>query len=373
MGIPVMYQGSLHLGGIVRPIPPDVTPPSGGPQFSSAEIGTFNASTVVVTFDQNVLAAENDYASGVTIKVNGVSTSISGGIRQTNHAVVYYGIPVLWHGSGDTVTWEYNSAVGIIVAESGGAALGNVTAQSVTNNCEYLSLLDLQVDTLALNNSDPVSTWADQSGQGHDFTQTGTARPTYLANYNGYPAVYFPSGPPNYDAIYMDGGTGEYADNLLSFAVFHIAEVTDENGDIVIAKQAPFVDTNARGWQASFFGAFPTAAMIIEVDTILVDSYQIASDINQMSVVCSEMLSRSEGHTYINGQIVNESNPKVGTVITFSNNSHIYLAANDDAISSGATSEGWIRTVMLYSPIPNATNRAALETRLGARYGLVVP
>ena len=38
----------------------------------------------------------------------------------------------------------------------------------------------LRGDSLsALGNGDPVSTWADESGQGHDFAQTGGARPTY--------------------------------------------------------------------------------------------------------------------------------------------------------------------------------------------------
>src|SRR5512147_772228 len=137
MGVPIIYKGSLYSIGATVAIP--VEPSGDAPLFSSAEIGTVNASTLVVTFDRDVSAA--DYSAGVTIKVNGSATSITSATRQANHAIVRYVIPVLWHGSGDAVTWEYASGSGNIVAESGGDPLGNVTAQAVTNNCEYEALL----------------------------------------------------------------------------------------------------------------------------------------------------------------------------------------------------------------------------------------
>src|SRR5512137_553106 len=50
-------------------------------------------------------------------------------------------------------------------------------------------LLDLEADTLVLSDGDPVSLWADQSGNGYDFTQSdSSARPSYLSNYTGYPS-----------------------------------------------------------------------------------------------------------------------------------------------------------------------------------------
>jgi hypothetical protein len=43
-----------------------------------------------------------------------------------------------------------------------------------------------------LSNNDPVSTWADASGNGYDLTQTSTARPTYkTSTLNGLPVVEF--------------------------------------------------------------------------------------------------------------------------------------------------------------------------------------
>lgn len=115
--------------------PDDVQPPQEpvAPQFSTAEVGTVNASTVAVTFDLNMSATGDDYSSGVTIKVNGSTRNFESGIRQANHALVYYALatPVQ---AGDAVTWEYSAAAGSIVSESDGTPLADVTAQTVTNN-----------------------------------------------------------------------------------------------------------------------------------------------------------------------------------------------------------------------------------------------
>jgi hypothetical protein len=53
-------------------------------------------------------------------------------------------------------------------------------------------LLWLVADSLALTNGDPVSTWTDESGNGNDYTQSGSARPSFLTNaVNGKAAVDF--------------------------------------------------------------------------------------------------------------------------------------------------------------------------------------
>lgn len=40
----------------------------------------------------------------------------------------------------------------------------------------------LKADALSLNDADPVSTWTDSSGNGRNFTQTGSNRPVYKTN-----------------------------------------------------------------------------------------------------------------------------------------------------------------------------------------------
>lgn len=100
--------------------------------YSNAEIGNVDASTVVVTFTENINAAA--YDNGVTINVNGSTAVISSATRQANHAIVYYVLnaPVI---HTDVVTFRYTKpgAVSYLTNDSG-VELANIPPQTVTNN-----------------------------------------------------------------------------------------------------------------------------------------------------------------------------------------------------------------------------------------------
>lgn len=102
------------------------------PTFTSAEVGLVNATTVHVVFSVNVSAVGDDYTTGVTIKKGGVAQAISAGVRQANHANIYYTIPAVVNGN--VLTIEYASPTGIIKNEADGTALATFGAQAVTNN-----------------------------------------------------------------------------------------------------------------------------------------------------------------------------------------------------------------------------------------------
>ncbi len=329
--------------------------PSIPPQFSTAEIGTVNASTVIVTFDSNVSAS--NYATGVTIKVNGSATSITSATRQANHAIVRYVIPVLWHGSGDTVTWEYASGSGNIVSESDSTPLGDVTAQSVTNNCEYEALLDLQADTLALADNDPVSTWADQSGQNHDFTQTGTARPT-KQTVSGYPVVSF-------DGINNLMVGSNFADGLDSFTVFVLCNLNSStNSEFLISKSDPPVGT----WflEASIF----ELATDTSLDYINV-AFGAPFYYDAPHIFTGERITGTTIHCYLDGDNTGESSYSIGTFTTMTNSASVVLASQLSPPTAGLVQANYY-AVLICSDAPNATNRAALEARLAARYGITL-
>src|SRR3970282_1449284 len=129
-GLSALHKPAGEGGGGVAPL------------YSSSEIGTVNGYTVVVTFIMDISAS--NYATGVTIKENGVATTITSATRQANHAVVHYEIPIPWHGSGDVITWEYTG--GNIVSEADATVLGTVTAQTVTNNITWSMLSNEQRD-----------------------------------------------------------------------------------------------------------------------------------------------------------------------------------------------------------------------------------
>ncbi len=330
-----------------------------GPQFSAAEIGTVNASTVAVTFDSNVSAS--NYATGVTIKVNGTATSITSATRQANHAIVYYVIPVLWHGSGDTVTWEYASGSGNIVSESDSTPLGDVSAQSVTNNCEYAALLDLQADTLALSDGDPVATWPDQSGNGNDFTQTGSARPAFvLDDTRGYSAVYF-------DAIDDVMIGPNFADNLASFTIVSVCNADIAGGfnglSVTLCKLDSY--STGQGW-------------IAESDSLLIQEsggsvyYGVGGSTPQGLHVFSVVKNSNNNMEIWRDQVdfLNPSNTfDAGPVTTFTNNEPVRLGA-DGALDS--LFHGYMYAIWLYTSAPSSTNRAALEARVAARYGITL-
>ncbi len=100
------------------------------PAFSSAEVGTVDATTVVVTFTTEIAAS--NYATGVVIKVATVSKTISAAVRQTGNKIVHYTIPAVTNGQA--VTWEYSDVTGGILSANDGTPLDSVSAQTVTNN-----------------------------------------------------------------------------------------------------------------------------------------------------------------------------------------------------------------------------------------------
>lgn len=328
--------------------------------FDSAEIGAVNASTLVVTFSANVDAS--NYATGVTIKVNGTATSITSAIRQSdNHAKVNYLIPVLWHGSGDVVTWEYASGSGNIVAESDSTPLGDVSAQNVTNNCEYAAQLDLQSDTLALSDGDPVSTWADQSINGRDFTQAGDARPL-KQTVGGYPVVVF-------DGVndYLSGGN--IIDDLASMTIFVVAQAPEPPtfpiNSALISKYADSSSTwDLTSWGAYFF----IQQTPINLNFLAAGTFNESYSDGVKRVIAAEVKSRAELHLYVNDVEKNDANSVYGTVTSYSNAASVEIARE----GSGSESNALIYSILICSAAPSPANRAALEARLAARYGVTL-
>lgn len=100
------------------------------PEFASGEEGDVNNETVEITFDQDIVSS--DYAAGVTIKINGVATTILSATRQTNHAIVYFEVddPI---DIDDVVTFEYDDAFGDYEAEDDNVDMVDISAQATTN------------------------------------------------------------------------------------------------------------------------------------------------------------------------------------------------------------------------------------------------
>jgi hypothetical protein len=99
------------------------------PAYSSGEVGAVAATTVVVVFSENVYST--NYATGVTIKINGSAQVIASATRQASKDTVHYVIPAA--DANDVVTFAYNSATGLIVSEDDAEPIETIAAQTVTN------------------------------------------------------------------------------------------------------------------------------------------------------------------------------------------------------------------------------------------------
>jgi hypothetical protein len=332
------------------------------PEFQSAEIGTVNGYTVVVTFDSDISAS--NYATGVTIKANNVSQTITSATRQANHAIVRYVIPIPYHGNGDTLTWEYDADTGNIEGESGGVPLADVTAQAVTNNIAWEALLDLQADTGVTETGGAVSAWADQSGNGNNFSQgTAGARPA-LQTVSSFLALVF-------DGT-NDMLTGSnFAANLSSFTIIALAKTaSNATVEIIIAKKEIYF--SGPGW---FLAGFVSDANFVwQNNSTSIDISNPSTNLSSaFHVITAQKDNNGAGSIYINGSSTGsvqegESNANFGNseIVT------IGTVANESLDGDGFW-QGSLRAILICSSAPNATDRAALETRLGARYGLTVP
>jgi hypothetical protein len=139
--------------------------------YASSEIGTVAATTVVVTFADNVVAAGDDYTTGVTIKVNTVAAVIASGIRQANHKVVRYVIPAV--DADDVVTWEYSKTTGIITSVDTGALMDTITAKTVTNNVAGVPPTLASAEVGAVNATTLVATFSVNVKAAGDDYSTG--------------------------------------------------------------------------------------------------------------------------------------------------------------------------------------------------------
>jgi hypothetical protein len=81
----------------------------------------------------------------------------------------------------------------------------------------------LEADALSLADTDPVATWTDSSGNGHDFTAAGGVRPIYRTGIlNGLPVVRFAT-----DDEMTSDLTGVFASAATLFVVYTVSGDTD--------------------------------------------------------------------------------------------------------------------------------------------------
>lgn len=228
-------------------------------------------------------------------------------------------------------------------------------------------ILDLQADALALSDGDPVGVWPDASGQGHDFTQTGNARPMYKAsggsptNLGNHPSVQL-------DGVddFLDGGSGTWCDNLDSFTVFMVTGFNVET----LAK----MDNTSTGAGWTFYhGGF---SFILQEDgganwtQFDVDTMEPPQELLGPNMVVGEVLDKNTINIRLNraeAPLLYLSSPPV---VNYSSSDHILIGKLTGG--NGLDSIQQFCAIMIYSPAPNASDRDAIEEWLVAKYGIAL-
>jgi hypothetical protein len=100
--------------------------------ISNGEIGDVALTTVEVRFNTDVVSPTDDYISGVTIKRNSVSQTISSATRQSNHRLVHYVLDTDMD-INDAITFEYDDDFGDYQIEDTGNDAGDIAAESMVN------------------------------------------------------------------------------------------------------------------------------------------------------------------------------------------------------------------------------------------------
>lgn len=132
--------------------------------------------------------------------------------------------------SGTSTTYTPTQNAGSVTfsaveTSEGSDSTDAITIEFTPQNYTGLELW-LKADSLSANDSDLIDTWTDLSGQGHDATQTGSNRATYIENQiNNRPVIRF-------------DGTDDYYDDNHSynsrtvFIVFRTSSATQDTSDL---------------------------------------------------------------------------------------------------------------------------------------------
>lgn len=236
-------------------------------------------------------------------------------------------------------------------------------------------LLDLEADMLILSDSDPISTWTDQSGSGHHFTQTGSERPT-KQTVLGMPVVV-PDGIDDW----MNGSN--FANNLDKFAIFVIENVGDGTYP-VISKLAVIFDYQYNGWMMDTAGGFrlqSNPGTLQATYSKLIQFPNSSPTTGTRHLFISEKLDNSTIHVYVDGVLDDALDPASLTgdpITSFSTSETVKLFVEGGA--DGPDDFGYgnkpVSAILLYQ-ITNLVNwptdRVSISNYLIGRYNINVP
>lgn len=205
-----------------------------------------------------------------------------------------------------------------------------------------------------------VNQWVDQGSGECDVFATGTARP-YKTTFNGYAALAGDDVDDGLTSVKTD-----VADNMDSFTLIYVGVLSTGLYGAALYPINKIDTTNDWiGWLMDVrgLGAYiNNASSGVGSGT----SVSIPND-NQSHIFTFELLSRIEGHWYMDGSNANEST-FTAAAFQYGNSQPIRVCYQND----GTHDFGVVHAFRIYSPALSSSDRAAVEAELAARYGITL-
>ncbi len=304
------------------------------PQLLSAEIGNVNGYTVVTVWDAPVTDAPP-----VIIEVNGAAQVIDSSEIQVDTTIVYYVIPIPWHGSDDVLT---------------------INDTPVTNNIVWNAFLDLASDVGVTQVGGLISAWLDQSVNGNDFIQSDDSKKPISQIVDGDLAVRF----DGVDDLMTAAGFANNLSNVAGFVVF----LSNESGGTVFLSKFGGDYNGAFWWIEDGGGQFYAQSDSSNGFGVL----NVPPFANQKYVCSFEMFDKSSGHAFVDGNNDNESVDSIGTLGDYTNNANVTLGTYPGFDADAPNNFYRILLCKNIDPGNWAIDRDALTARLADRYGVTL-
>jgi hypothetical protein len=207
--------------------------------------------------------------------------------------------------------------------------------------------------------SNNVSQWLDQSGNGNNFSNSGSARPTISTNaVNGLPAIAF-----NGSSQYLQGGSG-FSTFTSGATIFVVTKPTAAGSDARFLEFGTAASTNSIILQRNSTNA--GAALYIYNNTTPTNvSATTGLTLNQFQLVSAVHSGAATATLYTDG--TQTATGSIGNIPTVTRTGN-FIGTNYSHNANWY--QGQIAEMLVYNAPLNATQRQAVESYIYSKYGV---
>ena len=291
-----------------------------------------------------------------------------------------------WSGGDGQLSWldatKFNTSVLLETSVAGEITL--VRIEEFTNTGFETDLSDWEVgsrpDTVSglkawfaadqitgLNDNDPVGTWSDLSGNGHNVSNTGDARPTYKTGIqNGLPVVRFDGTD---DLLNTSGFGYDGANSEITVFVVGTRRASIADGGSFVTLSSAENSYPWQGWaQGAFFwehqdNGYKLTTHRNDLQNALMDTLTTQDTFD----VLAARINSSHHRIYLNGALDGESVVASGAF----NSDWFWIGGSPN--DTGRNYKQWdIAEVIIYDSALSDTDRNNIETYLSDKYNISV-